>query len=73
VWAKRVERWIDSGLTAKEFAAEAGLKPSTLSYWKWRLRAKRPAKTSAATTESASRAVSPLSFVARKPNNSVPR
>lgn len=36
-WAKRVERWRDSGLTAKEFAAETGLKASTLSYWKWRL------------------------------------
>jgi len=38
VWAKRVERWRDSGLTAKEFAAETGLNPGTLTYWKWRLR-----------------------------------
>ena len=37
-WAKRIERWRDSGLSAKEFAAETGLKPSTLSYWKWRLK-----------------------------------
>jgi transposase len=37
-WAKRIERWRDSGLTAKEFAAETGLKASTLSYWKWRLK-----------------------------------
>jgi len=36
-WAKRVQRWGESGLTAKEFAAETGLKASTLSYWKWRL------------------------------------
>lgn len=36
-WAKRVERWKDSGLTAKEYAAETGLNASTLSYWKWRL------------------------------------
>jgi len=36
-WAKRVERWQDSGLTAKEYAAETGLNASTLSYWKWRL------------------------------------
>ena len=28
--AKWVERWKDSGLTAKEFAAEAGLKASAL-------------------------------------------
>ena len=36
-WAKRVERWQDSGLTAKEYAAETGLNASTLSYWKRRL------------------------------------
>ena len=38
-WAKRVERWKDSGLTAKEFAAQCGLKASMLSYWQWKLRA----------------------------------
>lgn len=31
--AKWVERWKDSGLTAKEFAAEAGLKASVLYNW----------------------------------------
>jgi hypothetical protein len=36
-WAKRVEQWKDSGLTAKEFAADTGIKASTLTYWKWRL------------------------------------
>jgi transposase-like protein len=36
-WAKRVQRWKDSGLTAREFAAETGLNPRTLSYWRWRL------------------------------------
>jgi hypothetical protein len=36
-WAKRVERWKDSGLTAKEFAAETGVNASTLSYWRWKL------------------------------------
>jgi len=36
-WAKRVRRWVDSGLTAPEFAAEMGLNPRTLRYWKWRL------------------------------------
>ena len=38
-WAKRVERWKDSGLSAKEFAAETGLNASTLTYWSWKLRA----------------------------------
>ncbi len=36
-WAKRVERWRDSGLTAREFASEMGINPRTLTYWKWRL------------------------------------
>jgi hypothetical protein len=36
-WAKRVERWRDSGLSAAEYAAEIGVKAHTLSWWKWRL------------------------------------
>jgi hypothetical protein len=64
-WAKRVERWGDSGLTAKEYAAEIGVKAHTLSWWKWRLssgasaprrrRARRARTTGAGTT--------PLTFV----------
>lgn len=34
-WAKRVERWRDSGLRCAEFAAEIGVNPRTLTYWKW--------------------------------------
>jgi hypothetical protein len=34
-WAKRVERWGESGLTCAEFAAELGINPRTLTYWKW--------------------------------------
>lgn len=34
-WAKRVERWRDSGLSCAEFAAEVGVNPRTLTYWKW--------------------------------------
>jgi transposase len=37
-WVKRIERWRDSGLTAKEFAAEIDVTPTSLSYWKWKLR-----------------------------------
>lgn len=77
-WAKRVERWRDSGLTATEFAAEVGVNPRTLSYWKWRLGSKRgrslgsttakrgSKKTSSRRTRSkktAALAVRPLSFV----------
>ena len=38
VWAKRVERWRDSGLTLKEFASEIGVNANTLAGWRWRLR-----------------------------------
>jgi transposase-like protein len=37
-WAKRVERWADSGLTSKEFAAELGINPRSLVFWKWQLK-----------------------------------
>ena len=40
-WAKRVERWQDSGLTAKEFAAELAVSPNSLTFWKWKLRRER--------------------------------
>jgi transposase-like protein len=49
-WAKRVERWKDSGLTAKEFASELGVNPRSLVFWKWQLGkavAKAPRETSA--------------------------
>ena len=36
-WAKRVERWQQSGLTAKEFAVELDVSPKSLSFWKWKL------------------------------------
>ena len=37
-WVKRVARWRDSGLTAKEFAAEMGINANTLAHWSWQLR-----------------------------------
>ena len=37
-WQKRVERWRDSGLSAKQFAAETGINAGTLQYWKYRLK-----------------------------------
>jgi transposase len=35
-WTKRVERWRDSGLTAKEFATELGINVNSLTHWAWR-------------------------------------
>jgi hypothetical protein len=38
-WEKRVERWSDSGLTAKQFAVETGINAGTLNFWKYKLKA----------------------------------
>ena len=38
IWIERVRRLQDSDLTTAEFAAELGINPRTLMYWKWRLR-----------------------------------
>ena len=72
-WAKRIERWKESGLTAKEFAAEVGLSASSLQWWKWRLGAGatwQPAKrgrTRSSTGRPAAltkpRSISPVTFV----------
>ena len=44
VWARRVERWQRSRLTAERFAAHEGVNPRTLTFWKWKLgRAERAA------------------------------
>jgi hypothetical protein len=39
VWAKRVQRWGDSGLTAAQYEAETGISARRLTYWKWQLKA----------------------------------
>ncbi len=51
VWAKRIERLADSGLTAKEFAAEIGVNANTLAGWRWRLGAKERGRGSPAVLE----------------------
>jgi hypothetical protein len=37
-WQKRVERWNESGLSAKQFAAETGVNAGTLQFWKYKLK-----------------------------------
>jgi len=70
LWAKRVERWKDSGLTLKEFASEVGVNPNTLSHWSWRLgRERRTASGSKVPRRSAKKnpdkkaAASPVEFI----------
>ena len=36
-WARRVERWQRSRLTAERFASREGVNPRTLTFWKWKL------------------------------------
>jgi transposase len=71
-WAKRVERWKDSGLTAKEFASELGVNPRSLVFWKWQLGkavAKAP-KASPVPATSRSTAMLPLVELSPAPTSS---
>jgi len=36
-WSKQIALWRKSGLTAREYAAKAGLNPGTLKFWKYAL------------------------------------
>ena len=60
-WAKRVERWKDSGLTAKEFASELGIKPGTLQQWKYQFDGERRGTRSPTGRGKSARRSSPLS------------
>jgi hypothetical protein len=66
-WAKRVQHWKDSGLSAREFEVETGLKASSLTYWRWKLKkeqavsdGEQPAPTVAVARKKAPK---PLQFV----------
>jgi transposase-like protein len=59
VWAGRVRRWRESGVTAGEFARRLGVSESSLRWWSWKL-----GSTSRADTRKAkAQAMSPLTFV----------
>lgn len=60
-WAKRVERWRDSGLSAQEFGAEIGVNPRTLTYWKWLL--KKESQGASPRRERSSATETPSAFV----------
>lgn len=68
-WAKRVERWKDSGLSAKEFAAELGINARSLSWWRWQLTKKEP--TAAEPRERRRRAPSSPAAVTTRPKSKV--
>jgi hypothetical protein len=58
-WQQRVDRWKESGLTAKEFAAEMGLNAGTLQFWKYKLK-KRDVRSSRRRSQKAPALVSSL-------------
>jgi transposase len=60
-WAKRVERWEKSGLSAEAFGARERLKAKQLYWWRWRLRSS-PAVTSSSPMMSSS-SPPPLRFL----------
>ena len=37
-WSEQVSTWEASGLSCREFARQAGVNGSTLSWWRWKLR-----------------------------------
>lgn len=67
VWAKRVERCRDSGLTTKEFADEIGVNAKTLAYWKWRLGRESGTRANHAAGPPRSRPVAPARRAAQVP------
>lgn len=73
VWAKRVERWKDSGLTAAEYAAEIGISARALKWWRWRLTTKMEASATPRERRTA-KSVEPITFVevAPPPSKSTP-
>lgn len=42
VWAERVAKLTESGLTLREFASQLGINHRSLSWWKWQLASKAP-------------------------------
>jgi hypothetical protein len=62
-WAKRVERWKDSGLSAAEFATEIGVTPKALSWWKWQLGKGEKRKTAPKRSRARKVALTPMTFV----------
>jgi hypothetical protein len=68
-WAKRIERWKDSGLTAKEFASETGISARSLVCWQWKLGSEKRAHEKAATppmTKDSRSEIAPISRPKRR-------
>jgi transposase-like protein len=70
-WAKRVEEWRASGVSAQEFARRIGVSANSLRHWAWRLKSRAEPTGRSGTSRERSAAmstvqgtpVSPLTFV----------
>ena len=62
-WAKRVERWKDSGLSAGQFGSEIGVSAKALSWWKWQLSRGERVKPAQRRAKPRKVALSPMTFV----------
>src|SRR5262245_39897640 len=73
VWAKRVERWVDSGLAAAQFEAETGISARRLAYWKSHLKSEANRKTEPASGSAGASFVEIVAApVAKKPAAKAP-
>lgn len=61
-WAEVVAKWRASGLTSREFAAQAGVNANSLSHWAWQLNRAAKGK-SGGQRERKGRKASPLPVV----------
>ena len=66
-WARRVERWQRSGLTAERFAEHEGVNARTLVFWKWRLKRDGAARPAIGAVRRKAKRVAFVEFVAPKP------
>jgi hypothetical protein len=62
-WAKRVERWKDSGLSAAQFATEIGVSAKALSWWKLQLSKGQQRKPAQKRSRTRKVALSQMTFV----------
>lgn len=72
-WARRVERWQRSGLSARRFAQRERVRAATLSWWRWRLGTEQPTVESSRRGRSATHAIAPTDFVELIPTAQVSR
>jgi hypothetical protein len=64
-WAKRIEEWQASGVSATEFAKKLGVAEKSLKWWRWKLStpSKRRSKTAIVKVHTRAIEATPLTFI----------